>query len=80
MRCHIHAWIKDGAQIADRYIANLNNLTIYGDRDTEILARCLGVPSARTSVVSAFSFSLFCHIHVYVSETALQLVCQLHVE
>ena len=34
---------------------------------TDILARCLGVPSTRTSVLSAFSFSLFCDIHVYMS-------------
>ena len=34
---------------------------------TDILARCLGVPSTRTLVLSAFSFSLFCDIHVYMS-------------
>ena len=33
----------------------------------DILARCLGVPSTRTYVLSAFRFSLFCDIHVYVS-------------
>ena len=54
--CHIHAWVKGRAQIANMYIENLNT---YGDAKHRVFAHCLGVPSTSTPVVSAFSFSLY---------------------
>ena len=55
--------------MSDMYIENLNNLTIYGNGRHRYfgLLLSIGVHSTKTSVLSAFSFSLFCDIHVYMS-------------